>query len=160
MFQIFEMDHLSAQLAKHLREVFFGGNWTCSNLKDQLKDVTYIQANQQVNSCNTIISLTYHIQYYVQSILQVMNGGALDSKDIYSYDHPKMDNQKQWEEFQQSIWSSVESLASQIELMPNENYQNIFVDEKYGNYFRNILGLIEHTHYHLGQLALLKKFIN
>ena len=84
MFQIFEMDHLSAQLAKHLREVFFGGNWTCSNLKDQLKDVTYIQANQQVNSCNTIISLTYHIQYYVQSILQVMNGGALDSKDIYS----------------------------------------------------------------------------
>ena len=137
MFQVFEMDHLSAQLAKHLREVFFGGNWTCSNLKDQLKDVTYIQANQQVNSCNTIISLTYHIQYYVQSILQVMNGGALDSKDIYSYDHPKMDNQKQWEEFRQSI-----------------------VDEKYGNYFRNILGLIEHTHYHLGQIALLKKFIN
>ncbi|HAI83731.1 MAG TPA: DUF1572 domain-containing protein, partial [Chitinophagaceae bacterium] len=28
-----------------------------------------------------------------------------------------------------------------------------------GTYYRNILGLIEHTHYHLGQIALIKKII-
>ena len=41
---------LSNQIAKHFREVYFGGNWTCSNLKDQLKDVTWKQATQKIYS--------------------------------------------------------------------------------------------------------------
>jgi hypothetical protein len=31
------------------------------------------------------------------------------------------------------------------------------VEEKYGSVLRNIMGVIEHTHYHLGQIVLLKK---
>ena len=31
--------------------------------------------------------------------------------------------------------------------------------EKYGNYFRNLTGIIEHLHYHLGQIVLIKKLI-
>jgi len=30
---------------------------------------------------------------------------------------------------------------------------------KYGNYFRNIVGVIEHIHYHLGQIVLIKKIL-
>ena len=32
-----------------------------------------------------------------------------------------------------------------------------FFHEKYGNYYRNLHGVIEHAHYHLGQIALIKK---
>jgi len=32
---------LTEQIAKHLREIYFDGNWTCSNLKDNLADITW-----------------------------------------------------------------------------------------------------------------------
>ena len=32
---------ITKQIAKHFREVNFGGNWTWSNLKDNLADITW-----------------------------------------------------------------------------------------------------------------------
>ncbi|MDQ1090003.1 hypothetical protein QE390_004607 [Siphonobacter sp. SORGH_AS 1065] len=43
--------------------------------------------------------------------------------------------------------------------MPEEAWQKTFVDEKYGTYYRNLHGMIEHTHYHLGQIVLIKKIL-
>jgi len=43
--------------------------------------------------------------------------------------------------------------------MPDEKLAEGFVDEKYGNYFRNIHAMIEHSYYHLGQIVILKKII-
>lgn len=34
-----------------------------------------------------------------------------------------------------------------------------FVMEKYGTYLRNLEGVIEHSYYHLGQIAIIKKQI-
>ena len=36
--------NLTAQIAKHIRDVHFGGNWTASNLKDQLAGLSWQQA--------------------------------------------------------------------------------------------------------------------
>jgi hypothetical protein len=46
--------NLTEQMAKNLREVYFGGNRTSSNIKDNLADVTWQQATTQVYSFNTI----------------------------------------------------------------------------------------------------------
>jgi hypothetical protein len=43
--------------------------------------------------------------------------------------------------------------------MPEEKLNDFFALEKYGTYQRNFHGLIEHTHYHLGQIAILKKLV-
>jgi len=51
-------------------------------------------------------------------------------------------------------------LAELIEKMPEEQLNEDFVDEKYGDYLRNIEGMIEHSYYHLGQIALIRKIIN
>ena len=51
----------TAQIAKHMNDVFFGGNWTTSNLKDNLKDVSWQQATTKVYTFNTIATLVYHI---------------------------------------------------------------------------------------------------
>ena len=39
---------LPQQLAKHLREVHFGGNWTSVNLKDSLQDISWEQATDEI----------------------------------------------------------------------------------------------------------------
>ena len=43
--------------------------------------------------------------------------------------------------------------------MPEKKLWEPFGDGKYGDYFRNIQGVIEHAHYHLGQIVLVKKLI-
>jgi hypothetical protein len=151
--------NLPAQIAKHLRDVHFGGNWTTSNLKDNLADVTWQQATTHVYSFNTIATLVYHINYYVSEVAKVLQGEPLTASDKYSFNTPLIQSDEDWQNLLNKTWSDAEKFASLIEQLPPEKLSKNFTDEKYGSYYRNLLGIIEHTHYHLGQIALIKKII-
>ena len=147
------------QIAKHLRDFHFGGNWTASNLKDKLADVTWQQATTQVGSFHTIAALVYHMNFFVSATLKVLQGGPLDAKDKYSFDHPPILSEEDWEKLLEKTWADAESLASLIERLPEKTLSEPFVDERYGSYYRCLHGPIEHCHYHLGQIALMKSMI-
>ena len=151
--------NLTAQIAKHFREVHFGGNWTASNLKDHLADVTWQQATTQVYSINPIATLVYHINYYVSAILKVLRGEPLDAHDKYSFDLPPILSQEDWEKLLDKTWTDAEDFAILVEQLPESKLGENFSDEKYGSYYRNFHGVIEHTHYHLGQIVLIKKIL-
>lgn len=152
--------NLSTQVAKHLREVYFGVNWTWVNLKEQLEGVDWKQATTQYGNLNTIAKLVYHINYYVEAQLKVLRGGPLDSSDKFAFDVPPIHSQDDWEQMLEKIWKNAEDLAELIEKLPEEKLWETFADPKYGHYFRNLMGSIEHTHYHLGQIALIKKLVS
>jgi hypothetical protein len=57
------------------------------------------------------------------------------------------------------LWNNSEKFANQVELMSDKKLEEIFVDEKNGNYERNIEGIIEHSSYHLGQISLIRKLM-
>lgn len=150
----------STQLAKHLRDVFSGGNWTVSNVKEQLADVTWQEAITPVASLNTIATLAFHISYYLPVITRVIKGGPLEGSDKFSFAHPPIDSQEDWVNFQHQILADAEACAKLIEQLHDDKLTEDFGGTaKYGNYFRNIFGIIEHTHYHLGQIALIKKLL-
>ncbi|TPN86706.1 DinB family protein [Aquimarina algicola] len=149
----------TTQIAKHLRDVHFGGNWCISNLKDTLEGVSWDQATKQIQSLNTIAALVYHTGYYIKAVAGVLEGKPLEAKDKYSFDHPPVQSPQDWEALLQETWDYTEKLAELIEKFPEEKLWDDFVDKKYGNYYRNFLGLIEHTHYHLGQIVLIKKLL-
>lgn len=150
---------ITEQIAKQFHEVYFGGNWTVSNLKDQLSDVTWQQATQKVLDFNTIATLTYHIHYFVHHVSKALQGEPLTAKDKYSFNHPPIDSEQAWQNFLNQVFQDGENFVNLIAQLPDEKLHTIFVDEKYGTYYRNLNGIIEHTHYHLGQIALLKKWI-
>jgi hypothetical protein len=150
---------LTEQIAKHFREVHFGGNWTSVNLKETLADITWQQAATQVYSINTIAALVYHMNYYVSAVLKVLQGEPLDASDKFSFDHPPILTREDWEKLLNKTWTDAENFASLIEQLPENKLGEIFSDEKYGNYYRNIHGIIEHGHYHLGQIVLIKKLL-
>jgi len=150
---------LTEQLAKHFREVHFGGNWTSVNLKDTLEGVTWEQAATKVHSFNTIVALVYHINYYVSAVLNVLQGNSLNASDKYSFDHPPVLSHEDWKKLLDKTWNDAENFAALVEKLPDSKLPEIFADEKYGNYYRNILGVIEHTHYHLGQIVIIKKLL-
>ncbi len=152
--------NLTSQIAKHLREVYFGGNWTSVNLKDNLTDVTWQQATTHIYSFNTIAALVYHINYFVGAVINVLQGDPLEAHDKYSFDHPPILSQEDWEKFLDKIWTDAETFATLIEQLPESKLHEDFSDNKYGNYYRNIHGIIEHIHYHLGQIVLIKKILS
>ncbi|HYF29551.1 MAG TPA: DinB family protein [Chitinophagaceae bacterium] len=150
---------LSAQLAKHFRDVHFGGNWTSVNLKDSIASINWQQATTQVHSCNTIAALVYHINYYVSAVLKVLQGHPLDAHDKYSFDLPPIQSQEGWEQLLDKTWSDAESFAVLVEQLPEAKLWENMADPKYGTYYRNIQGIIEHAHYHLGQIVIVKKML-
>lgn len=151
---------IQQQIARHFREVFFGGNWTASNLKDHLSGLSWSAATTRVGSLNTIVSLVYHINYYVTAILNVVKGGPLDAHDKFSFDHPVVSSQEDWEKMLDKLWNDATELAELIGQFPVARLDENFKDPKYGNYLRNFLGVIEHSHYHLGQIVLVKKLVS
>lgn len=151
--------NLTGQIAKQIREIHFGGNWTYSNLKDNLRDVTWQQATTQVYSFNTIAALVYHSNYFISAILNVLQGELLDAHDKYSFNLPPILCNEDWENLLNKTWTDAESFASLVEQLPERKLWETFSEEKYGNYYRNIHGIIEHTHYHLGQIVMIKKIL-
>lgn len=150
---------ISKQLAKHLRDVHFGGNWCTVDLKSVLSDVTFDQAQIQVYSLNSIFSLTFHMTYYLDVLIRVLEESILDGKDELSWISEAPKTKEEWENFQKSAWEKVEKVALLIEQLPDEKLTEDFVDPKYGTNYRNIAGIVEHTHYHLGQITIIKKLL-
>lgn len=127
--------------------------------RDQLSHVDWKQATTRIGSLNTIAALTYHINYYIAGILNVFEGGALEIRDKYSFDLPPIRSKEDWDNLLNGMWANAEKFAAHVERMPDEQLEEPFVDEKYGNYRRNIEGVIEHSYYHLGQVSLIRKMI-
>lgn len=150
----------TSQLAKRFREVLLDGKWIANtNFKDQLSDVTWEQATTKIDSLNTIAMLTFHIDYYVAGLNNVFEGGDLEIRDQYSFNLPPIENEEQWGTLKNKLWNDAEKFASLLEQIPDSKMNEVFVDEKYDTYLRNIDGMIEHCYYHLGQITLIKKMI-
>jgi hypothetical protein len=148
---------ITKQIAEHFRQVHFGGNWTSVNLKDSLADVDWQMATAKLLSFNTIASLVFHSNYFVSAVIKVLEGGPLDAHDKYSFDCPPIHSQEDWESLLNKTWKDAEAFANLIEQLPETKLWETFSDDKYGNYYRNLHGIIEHCHYHLGQIVLIKK---
>jgi uncharacterized damage-inducible protein DinB len=154
------MNHqITTQIALHLKQVYFGGNWATSNFKNQVAEVTWQEANLSLKEGNSIAKLLFHCNYYIAGLIPVLQGGTLDIKDKFSFESPAITCEADWEQLKQKSWEEVEFLASLIEQLPDSCLFEDFVEAKYGNYLRNLMGLIEHCHYHLGQIAVIKKEI-
>jgi uncharacterized damage-inducible protein DinB len=151
--------NLPLQIAKHFREVYFGDNWTDVNLKDSLADITLEEATTQIYNCNTIATLVFHMNYYVTRVLKVLQGNSLEGHDKDSFAVPPIQTEEDWATLQATAFADAENFAGQIEQLPPNKLEETFANEKYGNYYRNIHGIVEHNHYHLGQIVLLKKIL-
>lgn len=147
-------------ITKQSREVLLNGNWISTNFKTELSNVDWKIATKKVGSLNTIAALTFHINYYVAGLNNVFDGGSLDIRDKYSFDLPPITSQKDWQDLQNKFYSDAEKYVAHLEKMDDEYLTQDFAGGKYGTNYRNIIGIIEHAYYHLGQVVLIKKLIN
>ncbi|MEZ4911792.1 MAG: DinB family protein [Saprospiraceae bacterium] len=149
------------QLANQFRDLFLSGQWIGSNLnlKAQIDDLSVEEANTKFQSFNTIAQLVFHINYYLEGVMNVFNSGNLDIKDKYSFDMTPISTQSEWQTMKDNVFRNAEYFSKLIEKMPESQLSDSFTDEKYGTYFKNLVGMLEHSYYHLGQIVLIKKLI-
>ena len=140
--------------------MYLDGHWVANtNYKEQLSALNWQQATQQVGQLNTIALLTFHINYYLRGLLQVLNGGALEIKDKYSFDMPPVTNDKEWLTLTNEFFSNAEKFVAAVAQLPDEKMDEHFVDPQYGTWYRNLEAVVEHSYYHLGQISLIKKLL-
>lgn len=151
---------LNEYLANRLKEIFTEGKWVLgTNFKEQIIDLDWIQATQKIDDFNTIADLTFHIDYYIAGVANVLKGGTLDIRDKYSFDSPPITSEQDWNNLVTKFCHDSEEFIELVKRMSDEKIVSDFVDKKYGTYYRNIDAIIEHTYYHLGQILLIKKRI-
>ncbi|MEW2921010.1 MULTISPECIES: DinB family protein [Flavobacteriaceae] len=147
-------------MASRLQEVLLSGRWIAqTNIKEQIESISWQQANQKIGSLNTVALLTYHLNYYLAGILNVFNGGKLEIRDKYSFEMPPIQSETDWKKLKHQFVVNSEKFVAHVESMEDSQFDDYFVDEKYGTYQRNIEGVIEHSYYHLGQIVLINKMI-
>ena len=99
------------------------------------------------------------MNYYVAAVSRVLEGEALNARDRYSFELPPILSQEDWKNLVDKTWADAERFAGLVEQFPEVRLWEDFSENKYGNYYRNIVGIIEHVHYHLGQIVLIKKIL-
>src|SRR5690606_34862018 len=85
------------ELANRLHEVLLNGRWIANtNYKLHIENITWKQATQKIGTLNTIVALTFHINYYLAGILNVFKGGDLLIQDQYSFDMQPIESESDW----------------------------------------------------------------
>jgi hypothetical protein len=151
----------SASLAERLREVYLTGKWIANtNYQEQLLTTSFQQALMKVNQLNTIAALIFHVNYYLEGLTEVLDGGALTISDKQSFNMPPLHTEIEWEKMKSDFLSNAEKFADKVELITDHQLDLPFVKESYGTWHRNIEAVMEHSYYHLGQMVLIKKMVS
>lgn len=147
-------------IAQHLKEVYEGNNWTDVSIAGVLEGVDWKQAQQQTEaSPNTIASLLHHLYYWNGIIMQRIKGETPVIPEENGYDVPFLNNEEEWSALKEKTHHSFTELAAVIKNFPEEKLANNYAPSIPSTYYRNFQGIIEHAHYHLGQIFILKNLI-
>lgn len=152
-----QLTHL---LAQHLKDVYEGNNWTDVNIDTTLEDIDWKKAQQQTEaSPNTIASLLHHLLYWNGIILKRKNGETPVIPEENGYDVPFLNNEEEWAALKEKTHQSFLELADAIKDFPEDKLLENYAPAIPSTYYRNFQGIVEHAHYHLGQIIILKKLI-
>ncbi len=152
--------NFSQQLAHQFREAHLNGKWLANtNLKEQLENTTWEQANEKIGDHNPIALLAFHLNYYIDGICRVFEGGTLDISDKYAFDAPPINSSEDLEARKQKLWNDADRFAKLVEQIPDEDLEKPFANMNYGSNYLNISTMIQHIYYHLGQIVLVRKLL-
>ncbi|NIG55928.1 hypothetical protein [Chitinophaga sp. Cy-1792] len=151
--------NLTERLAEHVQGIFSGGNWTAVSIQQTLSDLSFEEATRQLPQFNSIALLTFHIGYYIKELRMMIDGAPLEAQDKLSWEMQPMHAAWQWDMLRNDTVHQGELLAKYVKEMPETRLWEYLGEKQYGDFYHNIHGIIEHTHYHLGQIVIIKKMI-
>jgi uncharacterized damage-inducible protein DinB len=146
-------------IAQHVIDVTEGGNWTDVNIADTIRDISVEEANRRTPaSPNTIASLLYHLSYWNRVMMQRMKGVKVAVPESNGFDVPELRTDHDWGNLKNDLFDSSRQLAEAIRAFDETKLMDPILPE-YSSVYKNLQGTVEHLHYHLGQIVILKKLV-
>jgi len=146
-------------MGAHIREVYEGNNWTGVSIADVINDVNWQQAQQKtIGSPNTIASLLHHLYYWNGIIQQRMNGENPSVPETNGFDVGEFNSESDWGILKEKTQQSFMQLAEAVKNFPEEKLSETYATGK-SAYYKNFQGIVEHAHYHLGQMVIIKNLL-
>ena len=109
-------------------------------------------------SGNTIEMLLNHLTYWNKVMMQRVNGIKIEVPESNGFDKSSMLTDAQWQELKQDNIRSAHELAAAIRAVPEDRLTEPILPD-YSSTYKNFQGTVEHVHYHLGQMVMLKKLV-
>lgn len=150
---------ITATIAQHVLDVHEGDNWTEVNLTHTLRDVTLAEATTRTPaSPNTIAALVRHLAYWNRVMARRAQGLGTDIGPANGFDGSPLSTEADWQALLADVRLSAHELAAAIRAYP-EAQLTAPILPGYSSAYKNLQGTVEHLHYHLGQLVVLKNLV-
>jgi DinB superfamily len=157
------MNAESLRIADQLRRAFIRDAWHGSPLLDLLDDVSPDQARARpLAAAHSIWELVLHIDFWVQAAWNATQDVAMPKMDgaggLAKGDWPALTDTGAvaWFEAQDRLFKNAERLIEAIETFEDAKLQDTVPGREY-NFYRMFHGIVQHSLYHGGQIAILKK---
>jgi hypothetical protein len=146
-------------IAQHLLEVHEGNNWTEVDLSSTLKDISLKEATMRTKaSTNSIASLLYHLTFWNRVIVKRINGIVVADTENNGFSGPELQDEEDWLRLKADNIASAHELANAIRSV-NVAALELPILPEHASAYRNLQGSVEHVHYHLGQIVILKQLV-
>ena len=146
-------------IAQHLLDVYEGNNWTDVCLAGVLKDVTLQEATALTSaSPNTLASILHHLAFWNRVMVQRIKGDYVHINEQNGFNLPPLQTEEDWVQLQVDGNVSAHQLAIAILNFDDSKLQEPLTSGGASAY-KNMQGAVEHVHYHLGQMMILKKLV-
>lgn len=151
--------NITQLIAAHLREVYEGENWTEVCIAEIVSSVNWQQAQQLTpGSPNTIASLLHHLCYWNGIMEKRLLGQNPVVPETNGFDMEVLSSEADWQALQAKARTSFQQLADAVAHFPEEKLANTYATGK-ASYYKNLQGTVEHAHYHLGQMVIIRKLL-
>lgn len=151
--------NIAALIAGHLLDVYAGQNWTGVNLKSTIDDVTYTEAGQITPaSSSTIAGLVHHLAFWNQVMTLRIRGEKVEITESNGFDSAPLADEDEWQSLKKDCFKSGKDLAEAIRTLRNEQLAQEILP-CYPSAYKSLQGAVEHVHYHLGQIVILKQLL-
>lgn len=147
------------RIADQLRRAFSGDAWHGPPLSTLLSAVSSTQASDRpIASAHTIWELVVHIDLYVHAALKAIGGTPIPKWYGTERDWPPVTetSESAWKRTTDRLFQNAEQLSAAIEAQQDSKLQDTVPGREYDFYFL-FHGIVQHSLYHGGQIALLEK---
>lgn len=156
------MNSECTRIADQLRRAIFGDAWHGPSLYEILEHVTAEQAAARpLPNAHTIWELVLHIETWMAQPLATITTGV-PMRDVVGLakeiDWPAVGktDAAAWQEAKETVFNTAGELIGAIEIFRDQRLSDTVPGRDHSFYFL-LHGVVQHTLYHAGQIAILKK---
>jgi uncharacterized damage-inducible protein DinB len=149
------------RIADQLRRAYSGDAWHGDPLSKLLEGVTAEEAyGHPVPSAHSIWELVLHIELYAHIAVDATNGVPMPRLYETGKDwHTVSDNSAAaWREAVRGMFETAARLAQAVEHFTDERLKDIVPGREY-DFYHLFHGIVQHSLYHGGQIAMLRRAV-